>query len=99
MIQALMIELSATIKNEAGIHCRPTAVITQAASQFSSTIMVTAPAGSCHIGSALELLMLCLEKGTQIKISADGPDAEAAAVKFKELFETEFDYPNAGQGV
>jgi phosphocarrier protein len=93
-----MVELKAVIKNEAGIHCRPTAVITQAIAGFKSTIFVVAPVGHCEIGSALELLMLGLEQGTQVVIRAEGPDEAAAAEKFKALFETEFDFPNAGQG-
>jgi phosphotransferase system HPr (HPr) family protein len=93
-----MVETTAVIKNEAGIHCRPTAVITQAAAGVRSAITVTAPAGSCQIGSALELLMLGLEQGTQITLQAVGPDEAEAAAKFKDLFETEFDFPNAGLG-
>ena len=93
-----MVETKAIIRNEAGIHCRPTAVITQAAAQYEGTVTVLAPAGSCLLGSALELMMLGLECGTQITVQAEGPDEAAAAAKFKELFETEFDFPNAGQG-
>jgi len=93
-----MVEVKAVIKNEAGIHCRPTAVITQAVADCKSTVIVTAPAGHCHLGSALELMMLGLEQGTQITIQAEGSDEAAAAAKFKELFETEFDFPGAGQG-
>jgi phosphotransferase system HPr (HPr) family protein len=93
-----MVEVKAVIKNEAGIHCRPTAVITQAAAGYQSTVTVSAPSGACHLGSALELMMLGLEQGTQIIIQAEGSDEAAAAEKFKELFETNFDFPNAGQG-
>lgn len=93
-----MVEVKAVVKNAAGIHCRPTAVITQAASGVKSKITVSAPVGTCEVGSALELLMLGLEQGTQITIQASGPDEAEAAEKFKELFETEFDFPNAGQG-
>lgn len=93
-----MVETWAVIKNEAGIHCRPTAVITQAASAYGGTITVIAPSGSCELGSALELLMLGLEQGTDISIQVEGPDEEQAAAQFKELFEREFDFPNAGQG-
>ncbi|MFA7256263.1 MAG: HPr family phosphocarrier protein [Kiritimatiellales bacterium] len=93
-----MVEVKAVIKNEAGIHCRPTAVITQTVANFKSTITVVAPAGHCHLGSALELMMLGLEQGTQITLQAEGSDEAEAAEKFKELFETEFDFPNAGQG-
>jgi phosphotransferase system HPr-like phosphotransfer protein len=42
-------------------------------------------------------MMLGLELGTQIILQAEGSDEAAAAAKFKELFETEFDFPNAGQ--
>jgi phosphotransferase system HPr (HPr) family protein len=93
-----MVEVKAVIKNEAGIHCRPTAVITQAVAGFKSTVTVISPAGSCHLGSALEMMMLGLEQGTQITLQAEGPDEAAAVAKFKELFETNFDFPNAGQG-
>lgn len=93
-----MTELKAVIKNHAGIHCRPTAVITQAASEVTIPVTVFAPAGSCTLGSALELLMLCLDEGTEITIQVDGPNEEAVAAQFKELFETEFDFPNAGEG-
>jgi phosphocarrier protein len=93
-----MVEVKAVIKNEAGIHCRPTAVITQAASGCQSTVTVSAPSGTCNLGSALELMMLGLEQGTQIILQAEGPDEATAAEKFKELFETNFDFPNAGQG-
>ncbi|MDK2858441.1 MAG: phosphocarrier protein HPr [Verrucomicrobiota bacterium] len=93
-----MVEVKAVIKNEAGIHCRPTALITQAASAYDGVIRVISPGGTCELGSALELMMLGLEKGTQITLQAEGPDEAAAAEKFKALFETHFDFPNAGQG-
>lgn len=97
MICHIMVEVRAVIKNEAGIHCRPTAVITQTAAAYKSMITVAAPSGSCELGSALELMILGLEYGTQVTIQASGSDEAAAAAKFKELFETEFDFPNAGQ--
>jgi len=93
-----MVELKAVVKNSAGIHCRPTAVITQAAAEVDAVVAVSAPGGECRLGSALDLMMLGLEQGTQITLQVDGPDEEAVAATFKELFETEFDFPNAGQG-
>lgn len=93
-----MVEVKAVIKNSAGIHCRPTALITQAAAEVESVITVVSPGGTCELGSALELMMLGLEPGTQITLQAEGSDEESAAAKFKELFEREFDFPNAGQG-
>ena len=93
-----MVEVQAVIKNEAGIHCRPTAVITQASAEYQGTVTVTAPLGTCRLGSALEMMMLGLEHGTQITIQVEGPDEATTAEKFKALFETHFDFPNAGHG-
>jgi phosphocarrier protein len=93
-----VVEVKAVIKNEAGIHCRPTAVITQEANEYDGLITVAAPAGSCELGSALELMMLGLEQGTEITIQVEGSGEEETAAKFKELFETHFDFPHAGEG-
>ena len=92
-----MVETKAVVKNSAGIHCRPTAVITQAAAETDSVITVLSPAGTCQLGSALDLMMLGLEQGTQITLQVEGADEEAVVKQFKALFETEFDFPNAGQ--
>ena len=59
---------------------------------------MVAKSGSCELGSALELLMLGLEEGADVTLQIDGPDEKAATVRFKELFETNFDFPDAGQG-
>lgn len=93
-----MVKVKAVIKNSAGIHCRPTAVITQEAAKVDAVITVLCPHGSCELGSALDLIILGLEQGTEITLEVDGPDEEAVAEQFKKLFETEFDFPNAGQG-
>jgi phosphocarrier protein HPr len=91
-----MKEAMATIKNSAGIHCRPTALITQEAAEVDSVITVIAPGGTCQLGSALDLMMLGLEPATEIVLQADGPDEEIAIETFRTLFETEFDFPQPG---
>jgi phosphocarrier protein len=93
-----MVEVKAVIKNEAGIHCRPTALITQAAAKVDATVTVLALGGTARLGSALDLMMLGLGEGTPITIQVEGPDEEQVAEQFKELFEREFDFPHAGQG-
>lgn len=93
-----MVEVKAVIKNEAGIHCRPTAVITQEAAEVDSVITVVTPEGSCELGSALDLMMLGIEHGTEVILEVNGSDEEAVAAQFKKLFETNFDFPDAGQG-
>ncbi len=90
-----MVEVKAVIQNAAGIHCRPTAEIVKTVSEYDGTVAVVAKSGSCEVGSALELLMLGLEQGTEIKLQIEGSDEESAAEQFKKLFETNFDFPDA----
>jgi len=90
-----MVETKAIIRNAAGIHCRPTAEIIKVAIEYDGIVTVVAKSGSCELGSALELLMLGLEQGAEVALKVVGPDEEVAAVRFKKLFETNFDFPNA----
>lgn len=93
-----MTETLAIIQNKAGIHCRPTALLIKEALEYSGTIRVTAPSGSCRLGSALELMMLGLEQGTTVVLQVEGPDEVSVAERFKTLFETNFDFPHACEG-
>ena len=88
-----MVETKAVIQNEAGIHCRPSAILVKEGSSYPGEILVTAPSGTCDLKSALECIMLGMEKGTGISIQVTGPDEEAYAKKLADLFETHFDFP------
>ncbi len=85
---------SAVVKNNAGIHCRPTAVIVKEARRFGNEIIVHAPDGTpADPTSAIELLALGLDKGSEVEIEVHGDEAEACCARLVELFETEFDFP------
>ncbi|MCK4563750.1 MAG: HPr family phosphocarrier protein [Verrucomicrobia bacterium] len=88
-----MFETKATIRNEAGIHCRPSAILIKAGMAYAGEILVTAESGTCTLTSALECIMLGLEKGAKVTLQVTGPDEEAFGKKLAELFETHFDFP------
>ncbi len=88
-----MFEATAVVKNEAGIHCRPSAILVKEGMNYAGEILVTAPSGTCTLTSALELIMLGLECGTTVTIQVTGPDEQAFGEKLVELFETHFDFP------
>lgn len=88
-----MIEVKAVVQNEAGIHCRPSAILVKEGCAYDGEILVTAQSGSCTLKSALELIMLGLEKGAEVNIQVDGPNEDEEAKKLVELFETHFDFP------
>lgn len=88
-----MVEATATIRNSAGIHCRPSAAIVKAMNGYTGELSITTANGSCDPRSIMGLLSLCLEVGTPVRIRVEGPDETATACKLVELLETHFDFP------
>ncbi len=88
-----MVKVQAVVQNEAGIHCRPSAVLVKEGCAYEGSILVSASSGTCNLKSALELIMLGLEKGARIEIEVSGPGEEGMASRLIELFETHFDFP------
>ena len=88
-----MAKAQAVVQNEAGIHCRPSAILVKAGTAYAGEILVQAESGTCDLSSALELIMLGLEKGAEVSIQVTGPDEEAFVDQLVELFETRFDFP------
>ncbi len=61
-----------------GLHARPAALFVQLAKRFESQITVTKGRRRADGKSIMELLTLAVETGSQIRITADGPDAREA---------------------
>lgn len=88
-----MIKVQATVQNDAGIHCRPTALIIKTIGDYAGAIEISTENGTANPRSMLGLMSLGLAKGTAVEISVDGPDEEVWSLKLKELFEYHFDFP------
>ena len=67
------------VVNVLGLHARAAARFVKLASEFQSQIKVTRGDRTMDGKSILGLLLLSAARGTELRISADGPD-EAAAV-------------------
>ncbi len=88
-----MFEAKAIILNEAGIHCRPSAILVKEGSSYPGDILVLSESGTCTLSSVLELIMLGLEPGAEVIIQVTGPEEETFCKKLVNLFETHFDFP------
>ncbi len=90
-----MIQREVTIRNAAGIHCRPAGVILNAVKGFPKTkLFITSPDGETQeLNSILSLISLGLCRHQRATLAADGPEAEEAIKKIGDLFEFEFDFP------
>ncbi|VGO21483.1 HPr family phosphocarrier protein [Pontiella sulfatireligans] len=88
-----MFKATAVVKNEAGIHCRPSAILVREGCAYEGEILITAKSGTCTLTSALGLIMLGLEQGAQVSIQVTGSGEDEFGPKLVELFETHFDFP------
>ena len=93
-----MIRITATVRNEAGIHCRPSAVIIKEAATLVSRIRVVASTGETDLRSITDLLALGLAQDEKVEITTDGPDEVLAAARLQELFERRYEFPPRAPG-
>lgn len=88
-----MQEKRVTIRNRAGIHCRPSSTIMIMAEQYPGhEFVIESERGSSTLQSILDLLALGLQQGDTLTVRVCGPKEEEACKKLAELFETEFDF-------
>ena len=85
-----MVELETTIRNRAGIHARPSAMIAQTAIKFSSRIFLEKNGNKINAKSIMGIITLAASFGSKIRITADGSDEVAAVEAIKALFESGF---------
>jgi phosphocarrier protein len=88
-----MIGVTAIVRNEAGIHCRPSALIVKEAAPYTGQITIATASGSCDAKSIMGLLAMGLGPGERVSITVEGPDEAAQAERLRMLFETHFDFP------
>jgi phosphotransferase system HPr (HPr) family protein len=72
-------EVVATLPNRAGLHARSAAQVVKAAAGYRATVTLAFDGRTANARSLMELLRLGARQGHTLRISAVGPDAEAAA--------------------
>jgi len=81
-----------SISNRLGLHARPAMSFVDAAGAFQSCVRVRRADSEDAVDgkSIMQLLMLAATRGTELEISAEGPDAEDATRRLRELVESGF---------
>jgi len=72
------VEKEITIINKYGLHARPAMQVVQLAQKYASNIEVAKDALKVDAKSIMSVMRLAATKGTKLKISADGEDAQQA---------------------
>ena len=90
-----MQERLVTIRNKAGIHCRPSSVILNTITKEfpDHRFKVISDGVPTELNSILALISLGLSCGTQVVLQVEGADEEKAVQRIGDLFEYEFDFP------
>ena len=85
------IEKVVKIKNKLGIHARPAALLVQTAAQYTSTIELEANSIKVNGKSIMGVMMLAAAFNSDLKIIANGEDAEDAITGLEALIDSKFD--------
>lgn len=79
------IERTVEVVNRAGMHARPAAQFVKLAGRFSSDIRLAKDGLEVNGKSIMGVLMLAAERGSQLRLSATGNDAEDAVDALSDL--------------
>ena len=79
-----------TLANQRGLHARASAKFVQLAERFEATISVSKDGESVNATSIMGLMMLGAACGTQITVSASGPQAEEVLTALAALVADKF---------
>ncbi len=86
-----MTERMVTIRNRAGMHARPAALLVKTASSFTSQIYIEKDSERVNGKSIMGVITLGATYDSQLKLIADGPDEAAALDALERLFENKFE--------
>lgn len=85
-----MISRDFTISNKLGLHARPSAQLTQTASQFASEVWIARNGRRVNAKSIMGVMMLAAGQGAVVTVDADGPDEAEAIAAVGALIESGF---------
>jgi phosphocarrier protein len=86
-----MIERTVTIRNRAGMHARPAAMLVKTASSFAAQVYIEKDSERVNGKSIMGVITLGATFDTPLKIIADGPDETQAVEAIERLFENGFE--------
>ena len=91
MSERLLVQREVAIVNRAGMHARPAAEFVKTAGRFSADIRVEKDGLEVNGKSIMGVLMLAAERGSRLRLSAKGKDAEDAVNALSDLVRRGFE--------
>ena len=84
-----MKEIEVEIRNEAGLHARPSSLFVQIAGEYDANVTVVSEGEEVNSKSIMWLMLLAAEKGRKLKLIADGPQENEVLNALKKLIEVD----------
>ena len=75
-----------TIQDKLGIHARPAGVLVKEVKKFQSKIMLEGNGKKAEAGKLLAIMGMGIKHGTEVTITAEGPDENEAIAAMEEFF-------------
>ena len=86
-----MVEKLLTVRNRAGIHARPAALIAQTSNKFASEITIEKDTAVVNAKSIMGVITMAAGYNTTLTLKTEGPDEAEAAEAIVSLFESKFE--------
>lgn len=80
-----------TLKNRRGLHARASAKVQQLLQAFDAQVTLHLGDQQANASSIMSIMTLAAAQDATLKVTAQGPDAEAAMTALQALFERRFD--------
>ncbi|MCA1029763.1 phosphocarrier protein HPr [Bacillus timonensis] len=84
-----MAEKTFTVTSDSGIHARPATVLVQTAGRFDSDVNLEYNGRSVNLKSIMGVMSLGIGKGAEVKVVAEGGDANEAIAAITETMSKE----------
>jgi len=85
-----MIEKTLVVTNKLGIHARPAGMIVDITGQAQSDVSIVFEGSKANAKSILNVMMLAIPAGSEVKFEIDGADEEQVASQLESLFNDHF---------
>ena len=86
-----MVEKNLTVRNRAGIHARPAALIAQTANKFACEITLERDTTVVNAKSIMGVITMASSYNTTLILKCEGTDEQQAADAIENLFESKFE--------
>ena len=75
------------ITDEQGVHARPAGILVKEAKKYASKITISAGGKNAEATKLMAIMSMGIKKGTEISVTVEGDDEEAAAAEMEKFFQ------------